>query len=389
MLRALVTAPVMMCTSASSRTPLMPTGSLMPSWSSTMNSCGMTWMISRSCGMAICFAASMTRSTSAAAISLSLRETATTPRLFRLRMWSPAMPACTPLASRPAMRSASSTARVMLATVFSRSTTAPRRRPSLGALPTPTIRSSPVGPWSAMMQEIFVVPISRPANVRLPCAMGFPPAVASNVLRAAGCGGGAVGLRAAHDDLVLEPHVHLTGRHALGGEVGGRGPQAGQLSSPVRPHRRQHADPVQQHEPREAGVGDVHLRDLPGEPEGIVAQNGRPRESSSHVHGGHLAARVHLGEIRAREQRHICDHPLLQGLEEHAGRVDLPRLAVLHEQRGHALVHAYLHVAQARMAHARLTHARLHEHELARAVQVQRQEVLPRGEPRAAPHLLR
>jgi hypothetical protein len=76
----------MMCTSASNRTPLIPTGSLMPSWSSTMNSWGITWMISRSMGIAIALAASTTRSTSAAPISLFLRDTAITPRLLMLRM---------------------------------------------------------------------------------------------------------------------------------------------------------------------------------------------------------------------------------------------------------------------------------------------------------------
>jgi hypothetical protein len=39
---ALVTAPVTMCTRASSRAPVMPRGSLMPDCSSTMNSCGST-----------------------------------------------------------------------------------------------------------------------------------------------------------------------------------------------------------------------------------------------------------------------------------------------------------------------------------------------------------
>jgi hypothetical protein len=88
-----VTAPVMMWTSASRRTPDMLIGSLIPSWSSTMNSCGMTWMISRSIGIATAFAASITRSTSAAEISLSFRETAITPRELIERMWSPAIPA--------------------------------------------------------------------------------------------------------------------------------------------------------------------------------------------------------------------------------------------------------------------------------------------------------
>ena len=43
-------------------------------------------MISRSIGIAIALAASITRSTSAGPISLSLRETAMTPRLLMLRM---------------------------------------------------------------------------------------------------------------------------------------------------------------------------------------------------------------------------------------------------------------------------------------------------------------
>ena len=86
MFLAEVTAPVMMWTSASSRTPLMPIGSLIPLWSSTMYSCGITWMISRSNGIAIALAASTTRSTSAAPISLSFRDTAITPRLLMLRM---------------------------------------------------------------------------------------------------------------------------------------------------------------------------------------------------------------------------------------------------------------------------------------------------------------
>ena len=128
-------------------------------------------MISRSMGIATAFAASTTRSTSAGPISLSLRDTAITPRLLMLRMWSPAIPAYTPRTGTPAMRWASSTARWMLPTVFSRSTTTPRRSPSLGALPMPTTRSSPLPLWSAMMHEIFVVPMSSPTNVRVPCPM--------------------------------------------------------------------------------------------------------------------------------------------------------------------------------------------------------------------------
>ncbi len=84
------TAPVTMSALASSRTPLIPTGSRTPSWSSTMNSCGRTWMTSRSSGMATAFAWSMTRSTSDFLTSLSLM--ATTPWDGKALMWPPAMP---------------------------------------------------------------------------------------------------------------------------------------------------------------------------------------------------------------------------------------------------------------------------------------------------------
>ena len=234
-----VTAPVMMCTSASRRTPLMPTGSLMPSWSSTMNSCGMTWIISRSTGMATACAASTTRLTSAGPISLSLRETAMTPRLLMLRMWSPAMPATTPLTGTPAMRSASSTARVMLATVFSRSTTTPRRNPSLGALPTPTIRSSPLLFMSATMHEIFVVPMSSPTCTFDACAMRrSPPSLGLKLMSTVALGlpgipsrtslaglRHRVSCRGAHDHLMLIPQIDLLCRNSSLAEGGQHHPE--------------------------------------------------------------------------------------------------------------------------------------------------------------------
>ena len=70
-------APVTMCTLASSRTPLIPRGSLIPSWLSMMNSRGRMWITSRSRGMTTARAASITRRMSLCLTSLSL--TATTP----------------------------------------------------------------------------------------------------------------------------------------------------------------------------------------------------------------------------------------------------------------------------------------------------------------------
>ena len=90
---AALSAPVTMCTFASSRTPDMPTGSRMPSCASMMNSCGRMCRIFWSAGIATARAASITRSTSPGVTSLS--RIATMPCEFRLRTWLPAMPANT------------------------------------------------------------------------------------------------------------------------------------------------------------------------------------------------------------------------------------------------------------------------------------------------------
>jgi len=88
---ALVTAAVTMWIFASSRTPLMPSGSRIPSCESTTNSCGITWITSRSIGIATALAASITRRTSPSDTSRS--RTATLPWELKPRMWPPAIPA--------------------------------------------------------------------------------------------------------------------------------------------------------------------------------------------------------------------------------------------------------------------------------------------------------
>ena len=94
-----VTAPVTMCTSASMRTPDMPSGFLMPSCSSITNCWGSTCSTSRSIGIATALAASITRSMSPCVTSLSL--IAMTPRELNPLMWLPAMPAMTASISHP------------------------------------------------------------------------------------------------------------------------------------------------------------------------------------------------------------------------------------------------------------------------------------------------
>ena len=125
-----VTAPVTMWTSASRRTPDMPSGSRMPSCSSITNCCGSTWSTSRSIGIATALAASMTRSMSPCVTSLSL--IAMTPWELKPLMWRPAMPAITASISTPAISSASSTAFLIDSTVESMLTTTPLRIPREG-----------------------------------------------------------------------------------------------------------------------------------------------------------------------------------------------------------------------------------------------------------------
>ncbi len=88
---ALVTAVVTMWTLASRRTPAMPTGSRMPSWSSMTYCWGRTCRTSRSIGIATARAASSTRTRSASRTSLSL--TATMPCELSPRTCAPEMPA--------------------------------------------------------------------------------------------------------------------------------------------------------------------------------------------------------------------------------------------------------------------------------------------------------
>src|SRR5580704_386415 len=153
-------APVTMCTLASSRTPDMPIGSRMPSWPSTMNSCGSTCRIFWSAGIATALAASITCSTSPCVTSLS--RTPTTPWEFRLRTWLPAMPAYTEWISQPAMSSASSTARWIDCTVDSMLTTTPFFSPREGCEPTPSSSIEPSAPTSPTSDTTLEVPMSRP-----------------------------------------------------------------------------------------------------------------------------------------------------------------------------------------------------------------------------------
>src|SRR5580658_6136884 len=196
---AALSAPVTMCTLASSRTPDMPIGSRMPSWPSTMNSCGSTCRIFWSAGMATALAASITCSTSPWLTSLS--RTPTTPCELRLRTWLPAMPANTEWISQPAMSSASSTARWIDCTVDSMLTTTPFFRPREGCEPNPNSSIEPSRPTSPTSATTLEVPMSRP-TIRLRSAR---LSIVSTFARGAVRSGAAP----ADGKPVCVPHVHV------------------------------------------------------------------------------------------------------------------------------------------------------------------------------------
>src|SRR5215469_7852677 len=192
-------APVTMCTLASSRTPDMPIGSRMPSWPSTMNSCGSTCRIFWSAGIATALAASMTCSTSPWLTSLS--RTPTTPCELRLRTWLPAIPANTEWISQPAMSSASSTARWIDCTVDSMLTTTPFFSPREGCDPSPSSSIAPSRPTSPTSATTLEVPMSSPTmrlrSARLSIVTAVLPRTAGGVAAPA------------DGETVRVPHIHV------------------------------------------------------------------------------------------------------------------------------------------------------------------------------------
>src|ERR1700680_981009 len=107
--------------------------------------------------------ASTTRCTSSSPISWSGRATATTPVEFCEERCVPASETTTDSMRWPAMRSAATAAAWMDATVLSRLTTTPLRRPSVGLSPTPMMLTGVSGSSdSAMTTTTRLVPRSRP-----------------------------------------------------------------------------------------------------------------------------------------------------------------------------------------------------------------------------------
>src|SRR6266850_7692450 len=128
-------------------------------------------MTSRSAGIAIACACSITRFKSLGRTSRSL--IAIMPISLCAWMCPPAIPAYTDVISQPAIISASSTALRIESTVASMSTTTPLRSPRDGCVPIPiTSIVSPLG--SATTAQIFVVPTSSPTISSSCLAMVLP-----------------------------------------------------------------------------------------------------------------------------------------------------------------------------------------------------------------------
>ena len=118
-----------MCVSTSRRRALIPSGSLTPSWPSTMKPRRSTWRTSRFEGIATARATSIARRMSSRLISRSCAVTATWPVELRLSTWAPPTPTKALSIFQPDSRSAFSTASLIDRTVWSMLTTAPFLRP--------------------------------------------------------------------------------------------------------------------------------------------------------------------------------------------------------------------------------------------------------------------
>src|SRR6201996_7716450 len=164
-----------------------------------MNSCGNTWRIFWSAGMATALAASITCSTSLCVTSLS--RMATTPCELRLRTWLPAIPANTEWISQPAMSSASSTARWMDCTVDSMLTTTPFLRPREGCEPSPNTSIEPSRPTSPTSDTTFDVPMSSPTIRFLSERLSIPATVFFSTVRCSAPPSDCKTVRVAHVDI--------------------------------------------------------------------------------------------------------------------------------------------------------------------------------------------
>src|SRR5581483_3920560 len=302
---AALSAPVTMCTLASSRTPDMPMGSRMPSWPSTMNSWGSTCRIFWSAGIATAFAASITCSTSPWVTSRS--RIATTPCELRLRTWLPAIPANTEWISQPAMSSASSTARWIDCTVDSMLTTTPFFRPREGWEPSPSTSMVPSTPTSPTRATTLEVPMSRPTmrflSDRLSMTCTCPPT---------------------DREAVCVAHIHVRNVSRAPLDDGER--RAHEFLEPLIDLRAP--------EPHRDAVGEI---EVPGAAR--IEPQRRDREAhpgQPPLHGEVALGDLGLGTIRSRQTRESGGDAADAGRKHHTAAVDQ---AIAAPARGGYLLH--------------------------------------------------
>ena len=134
-----IEAPLITSESTSNLTPRMPSGSFMPPSPSTINSLGITCIISLLFGKAKVLASEITRSISSADISPSARDTAITPLLGTAEICLPPILTTARLIFTAETLSAVLTDSDMAALASSESTITPWRIPEDLAKPTPII----------------------------------------------------------------------------------------------------------------------------------------------------------------------------------------------------------------------------------------------------------
>src|SRR3954454_6633080 len=155
---------VTMWVSTSSRSALMPSGSLTPSWPSTVNPRRSTWSRTRFDGIETARATSIARLTSSRVTSRWCAVTATWPREFRLSTCWPPTPTKARSIFQPDSRSARSTESAIERTVWSMLMTTPFLRPEAGTVPWPMIVSRPSRLTSPMRAQTLLVPTSMPTR---------------------------------------------------------------------------------------------------------------------------------------------------------------------------------------------------------------------------------
>src|SRR3954451_11991599 len=155
---------VTMWVSTSSRRALIPSGSLTPSWPSTVNPRRSTWRRTRFDGIDTARATSIARLMSSRVTSRWCAVTATWPVELRLSTCCPPTPTNARSIFHPDSRSARSTASVMERTVWSMLTTTPLRSPLVSTVPWPITVRRPSRLTSPIRAQTLDVPTSMPTR---------------------------------------------------------------------------------------------------------------------------------------------------------------------------------------------------------------------------------